>query len=344
MLSAVGIRKLDELLLLRLGSAAVPDSTAPPGPIGLAEATAAQQRIAGRVHRTPMLSAATLGELAGVRLHLKAELFQRTGSFKTRGVFNKLLTLAPAELARGLVSLSAGNHAAALAYGASALGTRATVVMPVTAPALKVQATEAYGGEVVLTAGNLLETCQQIQQERSLTLVHPFDDPMVIAGQATVGLEIVADLPELDAVVVPLGGGGLISGVAAAVKATKPQVRVVGVEPRGADAMTRSLAAGRPVHLDRVDTVADGLAPPFAGEHTLRHVQAYVDEVVLVGDDEIAHALRLVMQRSKLAAEPSGVAGVAALLSGTAGVPAGARVVAVISGGNADPQVLKQLL
>lgn len=322
----------------------MPDSIASPGLIGLAEATAAQQRIAGRLHRTPLLSARTLGDLAGVRLRLKAELFQRTGSFKPRGVFNRLLTLPPAELARGLVSLSAGNHAAALAYGASALGTRATVVMPVTALAQKVQATESYGGEVVLTGGNLLEVCQQIQHERTLTLVHPFDDPAIIAGQATVGLEIVADHPDLEAVVVPVGGGGLISGVAAAVKATRPQVRVIGVEPRGADAMTRSLAAGRPVHLDRVDTIADGLAPPFAGEHTLRHVQAYVDGVVLVDDDEIAHALRLVMQRSKLAAEPSGVAGVAALLSGAAAIPAGAQVVAVISGGNADLRLLKQLL
>jgi threonine dehydratase len=322
----------------------VPDSTPPPSLIGPAEATAAQQRIAGWLQGTPLLSARTLGELAGVRLQLKAELFQRTGSFKPRGVFNKLLTLPPAELARGLVSLSAGNHAAALAYGASALGTRATVVMPATALALKVRATESYGGEVVLTADNLLEVCQQLEHERKLTMVHPFDDPAIIAGQATVGLEIVADSPDLDAVVIPVGGGGLISGVAAAVKASHPHVRVIGVEPRGADAMTRSLAEGRPVHLDRVDTIADGLAPPFAGEHTLRHVQAYVDDVVLVDDDEIAHALRLVMQRSKLAAEPSGVAGVAALLSGAATVPAGAQVVAVISGGNADPQLLKKLL
>lgn len=322
----------------------MPDSTPPPGVIGLAEATAAQQRIAGRLHWTPLMSARTLGEPAGVRLQLKAELFQRTGAFKVRGVFNRLLTLPAAELDRGLVSLSAGNHAAALAYGASTLGTHATVVMPVTAPTPKVQATEAYGGEVVLTDGNLLDVCHQIQHDRQLTLVHPFDDPAIIAGQATVGLEIMADCPDLDAVVVQVGGGGLISGVAAAVKGADPQVRVIGVEPRGADAMTRSLAAGRPVHLDRVDTIADGLAAPFAGEHTLRHVQAYVDDLVLVDDDEIAHALRLVMQRSKLAAEPAGVAGVAALLSGAVTVPAGATVVAVISGGNIDPQLLKRLL
>jgi len=338
-----GIQKLDGFLLPRLGSAAVPDSPTP-GLIGIADATAAQDRISGRVHRTPVLSARSLGELAGVRLYLKAELFQRTGSFKPRGVFNKLLTLPPADLARGLVSLSAGNHAAALAYGATTLGSRATIVMPATALAAKVQATKAYGGEVVLTGGNLLEVCHEIQTERDLTLVHPFDDPLVIAGQATVGLEITADLPDVDAVLVPVGGGGLISGVATAVKAYRPEIRVIGVEPYGADAMHRSLAAGRAVRLDRVDTIADGLAPPFAGEHTLRHVQAYVDEVVRVDDDAIAHALRMVMQRAKLAAEPSGVAGVAALLGGTVELPSEARVLAVISGGNADPAMLKRLL
>ncbi|MCI0688612.1 MAG: threonine/serine dehydratase [Sporichthyaceae bacterium] len=321
-----------------------PQPAGQPALIGLAEARAAQQRIHPRVHRTPTLSATTLGELFGVRLQLKAELFQRTGSFKPRGVFNKLLTLPAADLERGLVSLSAGNHAAALAYGATALGSHATIVMPATALATKVAATRAYRGEVVLTADDLLDVCQQIQHERNLVLVHPFDDPMVIAGQATVGLELLEDLAELDAVLVPVGGGGLISGIAAVVKAERPQVTVIGVEPVGANAMTRSLAQGSPVRLDRLDTIADGLAAPFAGAHTLRHVQAFVDEMVMVEDQAIADALRLIMQRCKLAAEPSGAAGIAALLSGAVELPAGARVLAVISGGNADPAVLKRLL
>jgi threonine dehydratase len=310
----------------------------------LTDIVEARDRIAGRVHRTPCLPATSIGELMGIRLSLKAELFQKTGSFKPRGVFNKLLSLSPDERARGLVSLSAGNHAAALAYGARAVGTTATIVMPATALPSKIEATKGYGGEVVLTEGSLLDTCLEIQRRRSLTLVHPFDDPLVIAGQGTVGLEILEDLPDVQAVVVPVGGGGLIGGISAAIKHQQPGVRVVGVEPEGANAMSQSLAEGRPVHLDHLQTIADGLAAPFAGEHTLRHAQAFVDEVVTVSDDAIAHALRLVMQRSKLAAEPSGAASVAALVSGAIHLEQGTTTVAVVSGGNADFGMLKQIL
>jgi threonine dehydratase len=304
----------------------------------------AQQRIEHRVHRTPTFSATTLGGMAGVSLWLKAELFQKTGSFKPRGVFNKLLSMEPDALARGLVSLSAGNHAAALAYGATAVGTTATIVMPASAVPSKIAATRAYGGEVVLTEGDLLATCLEIQRDRNLTLVHPFDDLAIMAGQGTVGLELMEEEPDLDVVIVPVGGGGLISGVAAAVKSLKPSVTVIGVEPEGADAMSRSLEAGEPVHLDRVSTIADGLAPPFAGEHTLRHVQWFVDQVVRVTDEEIVHAMRLLIERAKLAAEPSGAAGLAALLSGRAGVPEGSRVACVVSGGNVSRDRLKELL
>jgi threonine dehydratase len=303
----------------------------------------ARERISGRVHTTPVFSATTLGRAADVRLHLKAELFQRTGSFKPRGVFNKLLSLPAAQLERGVVSLSAGNHAAALAHGAAALGTRATVVMPAAAARSKVEATRAYGGEVVLTDNGLLETCLEIQRSRDLALVHPFDDPLIIAGQGTVGLEILADVPDVDAVMVPVGGGGLVSGIAAAIKQREPRVKVIGVEPEGADAMTRSLREGHPVHIGAPRTIADGLAAPFAGEHTLRHVQRFVDAVVTVTDDEIVAALRLLWTRSKLAAEPSGAAGMAALLAGRLDLPAGSTVVAVISGGNIDLDVMARV-
>ena len=304
----------------------------------------ARVRIGDRVRVTPMMSSATIGDELGVRLHLKAELFQKTGSFKPRGVFNKLLSMEPADLARGLVSLSAGNHAAALAYGATAVGAKATIVMPASAMPSKVEATRRYGGEVVQTAGNLLEVCLGLQAERGLTLVHPFDDLAVMAGQGTVGLEIGEQVPEADLVLVPVGGGGLISGVAAAIKLRNPSVRVVGIEPEGADAMSRSLDQGTPAHLDRVDTIADGLAPPFAGDHTLRHVQRFADEVVRVTDEEIAGAVRVLIQRCKLGAEPSGAASLAALLSGKVRPPAGAAVVCVVSGGNIEPSVLKRLL
>jgi threonine dehydratase len=312
--------------------------------VELRDVRKARERIGDRVHRTPTFSSASLGQIAGVRLHLKAELFQKTGSFKPRGVFNKLLALSQEERSRGVVSLSAGNHAAALAYGATSVGTRATIVMPTKAVASKVDATRAFGGEVLLTDRDLLEACLEIQAARNLVLVHPFDDPLVIAGQGTVGLEILEDVPDVDAVVVPVGGGGLISGVAVAVKEQRPGVRIIGVEPEMADAMTRSLAQGSPVHLDHPQTVADGLAAPFAGEHTLRHVQRLVDDMVTVSDEDILGALRLVWARSKLAAEPSGAAGIAALITGRLALPAESTVVVVISGGNFDLGRLRELL
>jgi threonine dehydratase len=312
--------------------------------LGLDDIERARARIGDRVQLTPMMRASSVGEELGVRLHLKAELFQKTGSFKPRGVFSKLASMDPGDLGRGLVSLSAGNHAAALAYGATAAGAKATIVMPASAVRSKIEATRRYGGEVVLTEGSLLDVCLALQAERDLTLIHPFDDLAVMAGQGTVGLEILEQVPDVATVVVPVGGGGLISGIAAAVKLRRPSVRVVGVEPDGADAMCRSLAQGTPVHLTKTDTVADGLAAPFAGEHTLRHVRQFVDEVVRVTDAEIAIALRMLMQRCKLAAEPSGAASLAALLSNRVAPAAGSAVVAVVSGGNVGPDVLRQLL
>jgi threonine dehydratase len=313
------------------------------GLLDLADVEAARERIAGRVHRTPLFSATSLGALFGVELSVKAELFQKTGSFKPRGVFNKLLQLPRSDLARGLVSISAGNHAAALAYGARAVGAEATIVMPSGALRSKIEATRSYGGEVVLTDGDLMEECLRIQETRGSTLVHPFDDPDVIAGQGTVGLEILEDAPDVEAIVVPVGGGGLISGIAASVKLQRPEVQVIGVEPATADAMSRSLAEGRPVSIGHPVTVADGLAAPFAGEHTLRHVRRFVDRMVRVNDEAIVAALELVFQRTKLAAEPSGAAGIAAL-AGHLDLGAGTRVVCVISGGNLDLGRLRDML
>jgi threonine dehydratase len=312
--------------------------------VTLADIDAARSRIAGRVHRTPTFSATALGAMVGARVSLKAELFQKTGSFKVRGVFNKVLSLSAEERARGLVSCSAGNHAAALAFVASSVGVPATIVMPAGAVPAKIEATRAYGGEVVLTSGNVLEVAREIEASRRMTFVHPFDDLAVIAGHATLGAEIVEDVPDVDAVIVPVGGGGLASGVAAAIKLRRQSTRVVGVEPETADVMTQSLAAGKPLHIPYPKTIADGLAAPFTGEHNLRHVRAFVDEVVRVSDDEIARALRLVIERCKLAAEPSGAAAFAALAAKAASVPSGAHVVCVVSGGNADPAVLKRIL
>ena len=312
--------------------------------IGKDDILKAREVIAGRVHRTPCMGSSYLGERVGLQLTLKLELFQKTGSFKPRGVLNKLHHLSLEERQKGVITLSAGNHAQALAWAARQSGISSTVVMPATSLRSKIEAARGYGGEVVLTEGDLLETCLTIQQERGLTLVHPFDDPMIIAGQGTVGLEILEDVPEVDVVVVGVGGGGLISGIATILKAEKPEVKVIGVEPEGASAMSQSLRRGRPVHLDRVDTIADGLAAPFAGEHTLAHVQSYVDELAIVSDEEIVEAMGLILERCKVVAEPAAASSLAALLSGKVTLPRGSRVVCVLSGGNVDAERLKVLL
>lgn len=285
-----------------------------------------------------------LGERAGARVVLKLELFQKTGSFKPRGVLNTLRQLSADEKSRGVVSLSAGNHAQALAWGASASGVKATIVMPATAPRTKIDATRGYGGEVVLTEGDLLATCLEIQRERQLTLVHPFDDPRVIAGQGTVGLEILEDVDDADVILVACGGGGLISGVAAAIKALRPTARIIGIEPEGASAMTQSVERGEPVRLTTMNTIADGLAAPFAGRHTLAHVQALVDEMLVVTDREIAQALGVLMERCKLFAEPAAGAAIVPLLTGRLTLPPGTTVVPIICGGNVDWERMKGIV
>ncbi len=308
---------------------------------------AARETIGGRLHRTPTLTATTLGEMAGVELLIKAELLQKTGSFKPRGVLTKLASLTPEERARGVIGISAGNHAQALAYGAAREGIPCTVVMPATAVESKVAATRGYGAAVVLHGASSIEAFAEydrLVEARGLVPVHPFDDPHVMAGQGTVGLEILEDVPDLEAVVVPVGGGGLIGGIAVAVKEQQPGVRVIGVEPEGAPSLTRALEAGRVEPLASVQTIADGLTAPFAGANTLAVAQRYVDDVILVSDAEIAQALALTMERTKFQVEPGAAAGVAALLTRRCGLREGARVVAVLSGGNVDRARLKELL
>jgi threonine dehydratase len=304
----------------------------------------AHAAIAPHVHHTPVMGSTYLGSRAGAWVVLKLELFQKTGSFKARGVVNTLRQLSADERSRGVISLSAGNHAQALAWGASRFGINATIVMPATAVPSKVAATREYGGEVIQTEGDLLATALQLQRERGLTLVHPFDDPRVIAGQGTVGLEILAQVPEVDVVIVACGGGGLISGVAAAIKQRRPSVRVIGIEPEGAAAMTRSIAAGTPQRLASLDTIADGLAAPFAGSSNLAHCQAFVDDWFVVSDREIIDAMRALMERCKILPEPAGAAAVVPLLTDRLELPPGATVVPIICGGNVDLERLKGIL
>lgn len=304
----------------------------------------AQGAIASRVHLTPVAGSAYLSSRAGARVVLKLELFQKTGSFKVRGVINTLRQLSPEERSRGVISLSAGNHAQALAWGAAQFGIHATIVMPATAVPSKVAATRGYGGEVIQTSGDLLATALELQRERGLTLVHPFDDPRVIAGQGTVGLEILSQVPDVGVVIVACGGGGLISGVAAAIKQVRPTVRVIGVEPAGADGMTRSLAAGSPQRLATLNTIADGLAAPFAGTRNLAHCQAFVDEWFVVPDEEIVDAMKVLMERCKLLPEAAGAAAVVPLLTDRLRLSPDATVVPIICGGNVDLERLKALL
>ncbi len=311
-------------------------STTARGLIGLDDVRAAADRIAGRVHRTPVLRSTSLGELWGVRLDLKAEVFQRTGSFKARGALNKVLSLPAEQRATGVITLSAGNAGAAVAYAAASVGVPGTVVMPATAVPAKIAACRAYGADVVLTDGDLMDTYLATVAATGRTPVHPFDDPAVVAGTGTVGLEIAEDVPDAEVVLVPVGGGGLISGVAAALAALSPGTRVIGIEPETADVMSRSLAAGGPVRMPGARSVADGLAAPMSGQVTVDHVREFVERVVRVSDEDILRALPLAVTRTKLVLEPSAAAPLAALMTGALDLPPGTRVVSVASGGNVD--------
>jgi len=315
-------------------------------PLTLGDIRAARSAIDGLVHRTPTVPSATLSRLTGCSAHLKLENLQKTGSFKPRGALTTMKGLGPEDRARGVVTISAGNHAQGVAYAAAALGLRATVVMPAYASPAKAEAARGYGAEVILH-GDVHEAfakLEEIRADRGLFFVHPFDAPGTIAGQGTVGLEILEDVPEASLLLVGIGGGGLISGIALAAGESGSGARVIGVEPEGAPAMRMSLDAGKPARLEKMSTIADGLAAPFAGQLNFEIVGKYVDDVVLVSDDEIRTAMRFLLERCKILAEPAGAAATGALLSGRIKPPPGGRVVCVVSGGNIDPDSLAREL
>jgi threonine dehydratase len=314
--------------------------------LSLDDVLRARETIADRIHRTPTLTSATLSRRTGANVRLKAELFQRTGSFKPRGVLNKLTSLRTEEKAQGVIGISAGNHAQALAYGATESGVDALVVMWRGASEMKIAATREYGAAVDLEAGDPTEAFARLErllEETGRTLVHPFDDPLVQAGQGTVGVELVEDVPDVDVVVVPIGGGGLIAGVATAVKGLRASTRVIGVEPEMSNAMRAALDAG-----DRVEIVptsaADGLNAPHAGRNALAIVREHVDDVVLVSEAEIKEAFRFLYARAKLACEAAGAASTAALLAGKVPFDRAETVVLVVSGGNVDPETASAIL
>jgi threonine dehydratase len=303
-------------------------------PIGVDDVHAAAERIAGLAHRTPILRSRTLDERVGAPVALKAENLQRSGAFKFRGASNAVAALRP----EGVCSVSSGNHAQALALAAREHGARATILMPRDAPASKRAATEGYGAEVIefdRYTEDREALALALAAERGLTLVHPYDEPLVMAGQGTVGLELAEEVSDLDAVVVPCGGGGLIAGVATAIKAAQPQARVIGVEPEAGDDIQRSLRAGERVRVDVRPTIADGQQVDTPGERTWEVIRALVDDVVTVSDAEIVEAMRLLFERVKVVAEPSGACALAALLAGRI-APRGGTIGVVISGGNID--------
>ncbi len=316
--------------------------------ISLNDIRSAHERIASRIHRTPLMGTATLAARAGVaQLHLKCEAFQKTGSFKTRGSLNLLSQLDQAARARGVVSVSAGNHAQALAWCARAEGIACTVVMPELATQSKVDASRGYGARVIQhgTGADAFVRAHELEAEEGLTFVHPFDDDRIIAGAGTAALEILEQLgTPPDVVVVPVGGGGLISGIAVGIKEASPSTRVFGVEPTGAAVMRKSLDEGHAARMSSMSTIADGLAAPMAGERNFEIVRRYVDDVVLVEDEEIKDAMRLLLARCKVLAEPGGAAATAALLNNRIPVRPGDTVVSLVSGGNVDLSRLKEFL
>ena len=314
------------------------------GLVSLDEVRAAAARMQGKLVRTPLLVSPVLSERVGFDVRLKCENFQQTGSFKARGALNFVLQLPEADLKRGVITYSSGNHGQAMAWAAKLLGVRAVVVMPTTAPGIKVDGCRRLGAEVVLEGTNSTHRkvrAEAMVAEQGLAMVPPFDHPWIVAGQGTMGLEIFEDWPEVETVLAPIGGGGNFSGVCAALRRLRPGVKLIGVEPTGSAAMRAALDADEVVTLPGTDTIADGLAPVRVGELTFAHVRDLADDVVTVDDGVIKDAARFLLVRRKLVVEYSGAATVAALLSGAVRSPG--KTVAILSGGNMDPSIIAEL-
>jgi threonine dehydratase len=315
--------------------------------VTLKDVQAARERIRDALYLSPCARTETLSRVTRTEAFLKLDNLQMTGAYKERGALNKLLTLGAPERARGLIAASAGNHAQAVAYHAGRLGVLATIVMPETTPIMKVANTRGHGARVVLFGSNFDEAyseARRMEREEGLTFIHPFDDEVVIAGQGTLGLEVVEQVPGLDAVLVPVGGGGLISGVAVAVKALCPDVKIIGVEAEALPCMQAAVDAGELVTLDAASTLADGIAVKRAGEITFEHVQALVDGIVTVSEEEIASSILYLLEKEKTVVEGAGAVGVAALMHHKLPGLEGKRVCSVISGGNIDVNVVARVI
>ena len=314
--------------------------------VTLPDVRAARERIREHIYMSPCARTETLSRASGTHAYLKLENLQMTGAYKERGALNKLLTLTAAERARGLIAASAGNHAQAVAYHAGRLGVAATILMPEGTPILKVANTRNHGARVLLSGSNYDEAyteARRLEQAEGLTFVHPFDDPAVIAGQGTIGLEVLEQVPDVNAILVPIGGGGLASGIGAAVKALRPDVRVIGVQTEALPSMVASVDEGRPMTVETASTLADGIAVKRPGEFTFQHVREYVDELVTVSEEEIASAILYLLEKEKTVVEGAGAVPVAALLNHKVRLE-GLRVVSIISGGNIDVNVVARVI
>ena len=314
--------------------------------ISLADVVSARERIRGSIYCSPCPHSQMLSALTGQQVYLKLENLQMTGSFKERGALNRIALLTPEQAARGVVAASAGNHAQGVAYHATSRGIRALIVMPLATPLVKVTATRGFGAEVVLHGANYDEACEEatrLCRAEGMTFIHPFDDPIVMAGQGTIGLELLEQIPQLEAVVVPIGGGGLIGGIACAIKESRPGIRVIGVQTARLPSMAAAVAQHHPVTLEPATTIADGIAVRRAGDATFPVVERYVDEIVTVQEDEIAAAILVLLEREKTLAEGAGATALAALLQKKTSLD-GAHTAVLVCGGNIDVTLLSRII
>jgi threonine dehydratase len=315
--------------------------------LSLADIVAARARLGQAVYRTPCARSEMLSRMTGQQVFLKLENLQMTGSFKERGALNRIATLTPEQAAQGVVAASAGNHAQGVAYHATQRGIRSVIVMPLTTPLVKVTATRGFGAEVLLHGANYDEACTEatrLCEEQGMTFIHPFDDAVVMAGQGTIGLELLEQIEGLEAVVVPIGGGGLIGGIACAIKESRPSIRVIGVQTSRLPSMAEALRAHHPVTLEPATTIADGIAVRRAGQVTFPVVEKYVDEIVTVDEDEIASAILTLLEREKTLAEGAGATALAALLQKRTSLAPDVRTAVLVCGGNIDVTLLARII
>ena len=297
------------------------------------------------IHKTPIVSSSSLNKIYNSNIFFKLELFQKTGSFKTRGAINKLLKLSDLERDKGVITISAGNHAQAISWACSQFNIKSKIVMPFDASPSKVEATKSYGGEVILTKNNMMDECNDIKEREGLTFVHPFDDIDIILGQGTIGVEIIEKLNNIDYAFISIGGGGLISGIACVLKSINPKIKIIGVEPINSNVMTKSISSNKPKTFDTNinKTLADGLAAPFAGNLTFEFVKKYVDEIINVTENEMIESMRVIIERLKVIPEAAASACFVPILKNKLNIKKNANSIIVLCGGNIDLDKLKKL-